>query len=254
MALGVRPAGGDAMNTRKRKLAGPKTGKPLRGRKQLGKITRVNRKHSPGQIDPITHYDRVTYVSALSDFSVPFCRAFAVAAAAGADFGSIAITRPYRVMIASVFDSRSVADDLAAITTARGWLPEKPVAVVNLILHWGQLQNDGEVARIAKATAPELIIVEAGANGLSEVRSRIGDSDAALVLPVDRPDNDLDSFRLRIERHGEKYHLVGGDGLILKMDRDDASFIPLGRVNVIDRARLAAAKKTTIQKGDDDAK
>lgn len=232
------------MNMRKRKLAGPKAGKPLRGRKQAGRITRVHREHSPGQIDPITHYDRVTYVSSLSDFAVPFARSFALAAAAGASFGSIAITRPYRVMIASVFDERSIADALAAITTARGWLPEKPVVVAKLIFHWGRLEDDGEVARVVKATEPELIIVEAGAHALPEIRSRFGDSDAALLLPVDSPRDDPDSIRLRIERHGEKYHLTGDDSLILKMNRDSAGFIPLGKARAVNLLRLSAAKKT----------
>lgn len=235
------------MNNFQRSRASHMPGRPLTDRaKQAGRIARVHPVYSEWQVEPITHYDRVSFVSAPSDYAVPFCRAFAVAAASGASFGSVSMPCPVRVLICTANDQRSVSDDLAAITTARGWLPKSPVAVFQLVFHWGTLDDGGELARIVKATVPELIVVEAGAPALPVVRSRFGDSDAAIIVPIDDPGNDPECIRLRIEKHDDKYQLTGDDGVILKMDRDDAGFIPRGRASAVNLKRLSAAKKTAV--------
>jgi hypothetical protein len=208
--------------------------RPSSKTKAHGIVARVDPAYSTWLVPPLLHGDRTTFVSSPSDYALPFCRRLAVAAAAGVPFGSVAIPRPLRIVIATLRDD--VPDDLAATVSATGWLPKKPVAVCRLHFRWDELDDGGELGRAVKATQPEMIVAECGLPALEVVRTRFGDSDAAILCPTDAPADAVDAIRLHIAAEGDGFDVTGSDGkTIVRLDQD---FSPLGRARFDVAARL----------------
>lgn len=233
MAVGVRPANGEPVNTKPRLITSKKAG----SRKPRGCVG-LDRVRAAWIVPGILHQFKETWIESVTQFALPLARQLLLHFASGAAFGPF-YSRPLRAMILTGRDN--VADELVQLTEATGITPKSRIAIERLTFESDfRLFNPAAVVRAVHAQSPDCILIEASSTAVAEVKQHLRDFSGAYLCPYDAPAGDCIRLRLTGEQ-GKFFTLTGDQGLLLKM-RHGEIFEPTGtRLNLA--ARLSAITK-----------